>query len=178
MALGRVGAVHAGYDRWFRVLVCLAVIGVLAWQLLDSLEREAARLQEQSAKLTLNQLRAALVIKGAEIKLSHGSDYAAWQGTNPFDWLEGSPAGYSGLCPGGEIEPGHWCFRPSVAGNRDQGRIMFRPAQPISLAGQQGNRERPLAWTTGVEYTDSNRNGKQDADERATGLKLVPAVTE
>lgn len=178
MALGRVGAVHAGYHRWFRVLVCLTVIGVLVWQLLDSLEREAARLQEQSARLTLNQLRAALVIKGAEVKLSHGGDYAVWRGKNPFDWLDGRPAGYTGLCPEGNVEPGHWCFLPSATGNGEEGRILFRPAQSLSLAGQQGDRQRPLSWTTGVEYRDRNGNGKRDAEERATGLKLVPAATE
>jgi len=176
MALGRVGPVHAGFDRWFRVLVCAAVIGVLVWQLLDTLEQEAARLQEQSAKLTLNQLRAALVIKGAEIKLRHGGEYGAWQGKNPFDWLEGSPAGYTGICPHGKAEPGKWCFLPQMAGASRQGRVIFRPAEPITIAGQQGNRETPVAWATGVEFTDSNGNGKRDADERATGLTLIPVA--
>jgi hypothetical protein len=160
------------------VLVCVAVIGVPVWQLLDTLEQEATRLQEQSAKLTLNQLRAALVIKGAEVKLRHGGDYPAWRGKNPFDWLEGSPAGYTGLCPDGNAEPGQWCFQPSEAVESGHGRIMFRPAQPINIAGQQGNRETPLAWTVGLEFTDSNGNGKRDADERASGLTLVPVAAE
>lgn len=178
MAAGRIGPVHAGFGRWFRALVCVGIIGVLVWQLLDSLEREAVRLQEQVALLTLNQLRSALVVRGAEIKLKHGGDYRSWQGKNPFEWLDGGPARYVGICPQEGAAPGRWCFMPDEGSDGETGRIMFRPGQPITIGERQGNRQTPLYWEVGVEFTDRNGNGRLDASDRQTGLKLVPVGTD
>ncbi|MDI9246673.1 hypothetical protein [Marinobacter sp. CHS3-4] len=171
-------------SRRLRLAMVMTVLLVLSWLLLDSLEDALERAQEQSAKLTLNQIRSVLVVKGAEIRLSSDRHLEAQAGANPFEWFEEPPAGYTGICGAASPEPGKWCFRPLQTGNAGykkaeqagSGRVIFRPSQPINLEERQGSREAPLGWVVGIEFQDRNGNGSLDEDEPQSGLKLVPTT--
>ena len=169
-------------SRRLRVAVIIGILLVLVWVLLDSLEDALQLAEEQGAKLTLNQIRSALVVKGSEVRLSPDSDLSARAGANPFEWFAESPLGYVGKCAEGWPEPGEWCFKPLQTGNTgykkteqaDPGQVIFRPNQPINLEDRQGSREAPLAWVVGIEFRDRNGNGRLDSDEPQSGLKLEP----
>lgn len=168
--------------RRLRMGVVIAIVLVLVLVLLDSLEDELTRAQQQGAKLTLNEIRSVLVIKGAETRLNGSVDYAAQAGANPFEWFEKTPPGYIGICAAELPEPGKWCFKPLQNGDTGykkaertvQGQVIFRPNQPITLEDRQGSREAPLAWVVGIEFRDRNGNGRLDSDEPQSGLKLEP----
>ncbi len=168
--------------RRLRLAVSVSILLVLAWMLLDSLERQTIQAQQQGAKLVLNQIRSMLVVKGAEVRLSGQRDFKAQVGANPFAWFESTPGGYAGICPDGRPTDGQWCYRPLPVGNNGykksqqagQGQVIFRPNQPITLEDRQGSRETPLAWVVGIEFLDRNGNGRLDSDEPQTGLKLEP----
>jgi hypothetical protein len=168
--------------RRLRLGLVAAILLVLVWVLLDSLEDELARAQQQGAKLTLNQIRSVLVVKGAEVRLNGSVDYEAQAGRNPFAWFETTPPAYIGICAAELPKPGKWCFKPLQTGNTgykkpeqaDLGQVIFRPNQPITLEDRQGSREAPLAWVVGIEFRDRNGNGRLDSDEPQSGLKLEP----
>ena len=165
-----------------RVGLVIGIFLVLVWVLLDVLEQELKRAQQQSAKLTINQIRSVLVIKGAEVRLNGSVDYEAQAGRNPFAWFETTPPAYIGICAAELPKPGKWCFKPLQTGNTgykkpeqaDLGQVIFRPNQPITLEDRQGSREAPLAWVVGIEFRDRNGNGRLDSDEPQSGLKLEP----
>jgi len=169
--------------RRMRVGLVIGIFLVLVWVLLDVLEQELKRAQQQSAKLTINQIRSVLVIKGAEVRLNGRANYEEQAGRNPFEWFETAPIGYSGPCDPEMPAPGKWCFRPLPTGNTgykkperaEQGQVIFRPNQPITLVDRQGSREAPLAWVVGIEFRDRNGNGRLDKDEPQSGLKLIKA---
>jgi len=168
--------------RRMRVGLVIGIFLVLVWVLLDVLEQELKRAQQQSAKLTINQIRSVLVIKGAEVRLNGSVDYEAQAGRNPFAWFETTPPAYIGICAAELPKPGKWCFKPLQTGNTgykkpeqaDLGQVIFRPNQPITLEDRQGSREAPLAWVVGIEFRDRNGNGRLDSDEPQSGLKLEP----
>lgn len=168
--------------RRLRLAVGIGILLVLIWGLLDSLEEQMSQAEQQSAKLVLNQLRSMLVVKGAEVRLSGQTEFSAQAGANPFDWFETPPEGYGGVCPDGVPTTGQWCFKPLPAGNSGykkpqqagQGRVIFRPNQPITLEERHGSQEAPLEWVVGIEFRDRNGNGRLDSDEPQTGLKLEP----
>lgn len=168
--------------RQLRFLVAIAILFVLWWFLLGALDREAARAEQEGARLTLNQIRSVLVVKGAEIRLREGPDFRDWAGKNPFGWFESTPLKYVGRCPQGRPEPGEWCFRSLQTGDKDDkndtagesGQVIFQPRQPITVGERQGSRDTALAWVVGVEYTDSNGNGQLDETDLQSGLMLRP----
>ena len=173
------GLFNARRLRW---AIGLTILLVLVLVLLDSLEQTIARAEQQSAKLMLNQLRSALLVKGAEARLDGRRELADLAGVNPFEWFENSPPNYSGLCDENGARIGNWCFKPAQTGNKgykkyqqgDAGRVIFRPNQPITLEERQGSHEAPLSWVVGIEFQDRNGNGRLDSDEPQTGLKLEP----
>jgi hypothetical protein len=175
------GAANSGR---LRLAVGISILLVLAWMLLDSLERQAVEAEKQGARLVLNQIRSMLVVKGAEIRLSGQSDFSAQAGANPFEWFEIPPGGYGGICSSGTSASGQWCFKLLPAGNNGykknqqagQGQVIFRPNQPITLEDRPGSREAPLAWVVGIEFRDRNGNGRLDRDEPQSGLKLEPVA--
>lgn len=168
--------------RRLRLAVGIGILLVLIWVLLDSLEKQMLQVEQQGAKLVLNQLRSMLVVKGAEARLSDQIEYSAQAGANPFEWFETPPESYGGVCPEGLPTSGQWCFKPLPTGNSGykkpqqagQGRVIFRPNQPITLEERHGSREAPFEWVVGIEFQDRNGNGRLDRDEPQTGLKLEP----
>lgn len=166
-------------SRRLRFLVALCLLFVLGWVLLGVLEREAARAEQAGTRLMLNQIRSALVVKGAETRLKEGPDFRHLAGGNPFGWFDTGPASYKGLCAEGEPEPGQWCFRPLQAGDKNDtavpsGRVIFQPRQPITMGDPQGSDATLLAWVVAVEFTDRNGNGRLDEADLQSGLKLQP----
>jgi hypothetical protein len=158
-----------------RLLVSVCLVGVFAWFLLSTLERESERAERVSLKVAVSQLRAALVIKGAEVHLSRHEQYEDWAGSNPMLLLQQPLPGYQGLCEEKDPPVGAWCFEE---GSQKDGRgvLRYRPGQPITMEGQTGTRKQALAWSVAVEYNDRNGNGRLDEKDLETGLKLVPAT--
>ncbi len=168
--------------RRLRFAVVISILLVLSWLLLDVLEENLQRAEEQSAKLVLNQVRSLLVVKGAEVRLTEGGHYGAQQGRNPFAWFKAPPSSYIGVCPGSVPPAGKWCFKPlqtditgyKKAGQEMRGQVIFRPTQPITVDNRRVNRRTALAWEVGIEFQDSNGNGRLDEDEPQSGLTLEP----
>ncbi|MBW0149336.1 hypothetical protein KXD86_17640 [Marinobacter sp. CAU 1620] len=163
--------------RRFRFAVSIVVIAALAWFLLEALERETRKAEEQAAKMVVNQLRAALVIKGAEVMLSRHGRLEDQEGINPFELVKHHWPNYSGLCQRPESKPGTWCFwrgEPSGVTGRRNGWLIYTPNQPITLNGRRAPGGRPLAWTVTTDFADRNKNGEREQRERSTGLTLMP----
>lgn len=173
----------ANYRR-LRLAVVFSILAVLIWLLLDSIEKETKRAEQQGARLMLNQIRSMLVVKGAEIRLDGRKSFEAQVGANPFPWFKSAPPRYTGVCPEGFPKPGRWCFQPLQTDNNgykkpeqgESGRVIFRPTQPITLEERYGSRETVLSWTVGVEFRDRNGNGRMDREEPQSGLKLIPTA--
>lgn len=173
------GRSRASSFRQFRFWAALCVVGVLFWFLLGALEREAQRAEKAAVGVVLNQLRAALVIKAAEVRVTGRGAYEDWGGTNPMALLKTAPPTYSGACGSNAFTPGQWCFGMDTASGQGSGRsgvLIYQPDQPISIGEQQGSRESALRWVVTTEFTDRNRNGRLDNDDLPTGLKLQPAA--
>lgn len=163
--------------RLFRLAVSLSVLALLVWFLLDVLEREARKAEEQSANLILNQLRASLVIKGAEVMLSRNGRLEEHQGLNPFELVNHQWQSYKDECKVPKYEPGTWCFRQEeqkVTVNIARGWLIYTANQPITLNGRGAQAGESLAWRVTTEYADRNKNGQREQSERSTGLKLSP----
>jgi hypothetical protein len=163
--------------RWFRNLVAVTLLFVLLWFLLDALERELQRAEEQSANLVLSQLRSALVVKGAEVMLDRHAGLTEQEGINPFGLMTHQWANYAGQCDGDSPEPGAWCFRERTQKEtvkQGRGWLIYNPKQPITIQDRQAEGGKPLAWKVATEYSDRNGNGQRDKDERLTGLRIVP----
>jgi len=168
------GARWASLPRQFRFWVVLCVLGVMVWFLLNALEREASRVQETANTLMLNQLRAALVVKAAEVRLSNEGRYEDWVGTNPMALLRLAPQGYEGDCGDRVLRPGQWCFKVSgrSAVNRPIGTLIFQSGQPITEELQKVTKNQVLMWQVVIDYIDKNSNGRLDSKDLPIGLKL------
>lgn len=167
--------------RLFRLAVSLSVLALLVWFLLGVLEREAQKAEEQSANLILNQLRASLVIKGAEVMLSSNGRLEEHQGLNPFELVSHQWRSYTGKCKGPKYEPGTWCFRQEeqkVTVNIARGWLIYTANQSITLNGRRAQAGESLAWRVTTEYADRNKNGQREQSERSTGLMLSPVSSE
>ncbi|WP_322002407.1 hypothetical protein [Marinobacter alexandrii] len=163
--------------RLLRLAVSFSLLALLVWFLLGVLEREARKAEEQSANLILNQLRASLVIKGAEVMLSRNGRLEEYQGINPFELVSHQWPSYTGLCKGPQYEPGTWCFlqeEQKVTAKTDRGWLIYTANQPITLNGRGAQASESLAWKVTTEYADRNKNGQREQSERSTGLKLSP----
>lgn len=166
--------------RWARSLAAAVVLLILFWYLLGALEREFQRAEEQSANMVLNQLRSALVIKGAEVMLDRYASLEEQEGINPFELIDHQWGSYAGECAEKIPEPGAWCFRGRTqketgkTGKKDKGWLIYNPRQPILVDKRQANADEPLAWKVTTEYADRNGNGQRGHSERLTGLKLMP----
>ncbi|MBS3805817.1 MAG: hypothetical protein KGY54_14820 [Oleiphilaceae bacterium] len=174
-AAAKPGRRPAPAGREAQVLISLCLLGVFVWFLLSALEQTAEQAERVGLKLVLNQLRAALVIKGAEVHLSRRERYQDWRGSNPMMLLQEPVAAYSGLCGATRLAAGQWCFAELNAKN-GRGILVYQPGQPITTEGQAGNRKKALAWSVAIDYADSNSNGQLDKEDRKTGLKLMPAT--
>ncbi len=145
-AVNAVGYVGADNHRRFQWLVAFCLLGVVVSVLLMSLERTAAQAERQSVQLMLNQLRSALVVKGAEIMLT-GGRLEDWQGTNPVDLLQSAPLNRVGDCNGAEHRKGSWCF---MGGERV---LVYRPRW-AEFPGLNGGPEQAewLFWRVETEF--------------------------
>ncbi|PSF05591.1 hypothetical protein C7H09_14240 [Marinobacter fuscus] len=148
------------------------VLSVLAWVLLDRLERELQSAEARSVAMVLVHLRSALVIKGAELMLDRHQSLANAEGGNPFLWLEHRWDVYQGPCGHGGPAPGNWCFQPQRAGGTDKGWLIYRPRQPITVEGKAVEAGQPVAWVVTTGFADRNRNNVREQNERLTGLVL------
>lgn len=168
--------------RWLRNLVALAILFFLWWFLLDVLEREVQRAEEQSANMVISQLRSALVIKGAEVMLDRHESLEEHEGINPFELIDHQWGSYLGQCAGDIPEAGKWCFRERTRKEtvkQGRGWLIYNPRQPITIQDRQANAGEPLAWRVSTEFADRNGNGQREQDERSTGLRLMPvSLTE
>jgi len=164
----------ASLPRQFRFLVVLCALGVMVWFLLNALERKAARVQDTANTLMLNQLRAALVVKAAEVRLSNDGRYEDWMGTNPVALLRLAPQGYEGECAGRVLRQGQWCFRVSGQSvlRRPIGTLMVQSGQPITEGLQKATRNQVLVWQVVIQYIDRNSNDRLDNQDVPTGLTL------
>ena len=176
-AQGLTSAEGLAFARSFRFAVSLLVLTLLWWFLLGVLERETQKAEDQAANLVINQLRAALVIKGAEVMLSRDGRLEDQEGLNPFGLVDHQWTNYRGNCQGAQPETGNWCFwrhvqKETVTG--PDGWLIYTPNQPITLYGRQAEAGEPLAWAVTTEFADRNNNGQREQQERATGLKLAP----
>lgn len=163
--------------RSFRFAVALLVLVLLWWFLMNVLERETRRAEAQAANLVMNQLRAALVIKGAEVMLSRRERLEDQKGINPFELLDHHWSSYQGVCRAPTSEPGTWCFWRSAQnepGTDSSGWLIYTPNQPITLNGRRANAGEALAWVVTTEFADRNKNGRREHQERSTGLRLAP----
>ncbi|MBW7472997.1 hypothetical protein QQF73_18385 [Marinobacter sp. M216] len=160
--------------RTFRFGVSVLVVAALVWYLLGALERETRKAEEQAANMVMNQLRAALVIKGAEVMLSRHGRLEDQEGLNPFDLVKHRWSNYSGACQKPASEPGTWCFWRDESRGATGGWLIFTPNQPITLNGRRAPVGEPLAWSVTTDYADRNENGEREHQERLTGLKLAP----
>jgi len=160
-AVSAVGYVGADNYRRFQWLAAFCLLGLAVTVLLMSLERTAAQAERQSVQLMLNQLRSALVVKGAEVMLT-GGRLEDWQGANPVDLLQSVPMNWGGDC-GAEHRKGTWCFR------RDERILVYRSrwAEFPALNGGPQQAER-LFWRVETEFA---RLAKVP-ERRAVGLVL------
>lgn len=176
------GAEGLKFARGFRFAVSLMLLALLWWFLLGVLERQTQRAEEQSANMVINQLRASLVIKGAEVMLSRGERLKDQEGINPFELIEHQWPSYAGLCQRSKPEPGTWCFWRHIQKEtvtKPEGWLIYTPNQPITLYGRAAEAGEPLAWMVATEFADRNKNGRREQKERTTGLKLAPvSLTE
>lgn len=167
--------------RLFRTAVSLVLLALLMWFLLGVLEKEIRKAEQQSAQLVLNQLRASLVIKGAEVMLSRTERLEQYEGLNPFDLVEHQWRNYAGRCKANRNESGTWCFlsrEQKETVNAGRGWLIYTANQPITLQGREAGAGEALAWTVTTDYADRNKNGRREQGERPTGLQLVPVSFE
>lgn len=166
--MGAEGRVLADNRRRFRWLVALTILGFAAWFLLDALEATTERAERQGVRLMLNQVRSALVVRGAEATLIRGETLESLQGLNPLSLLkqdedEPWPQEHcSELAP----DDRGWCF------DSEQQWLVYQPAQSLVIEGRQRGRGERFIWQVQVDYAGTVKNGK-NPEKRATGLKLV-----
>lgn len=158
-AVNAVGYVGAGNHRRFQWLVALCLLGVAVWVLLGTVQRTAIRAEQQGVQLMLNQLRSALVIKGAEVMLASGETLEQWSAMNPVRLLQEAPGNWAGACSEDGPRPGIWCFSES------SGRLLYRPRWLALESPDQGEL---LQWRVDTEFVESGEPG----DRRAVGLSL------
>lgn len=164
------GRVWGRLSRRFRFLVSLCVLGLLYWPLMSSLEREAGRASLVAERVILNQLRAALVVKSAEIGLTRQQDFRAWVGINPMLLVVSPPAAYDGECAEG-LPSGHWCFETGGAGPHGPVGLLRYRTTTKTPQNETGNDVQK--WSVVLEYNDRNGNNHKDSEDLVTGLKLV-----
>ncbi|ONF44636.1 hypothetical protein [Marinobacter lutaoensis] len=177
MPAGRPSARALVIVRKFRLAVVWGLIGLLWWCLLTALERQLQYAEEQGTRLVLAQLRAALVVKGAETMLTQPERLAGLSGGNPFDWLQAPWPAYRGDCGNAVPEPGDWCFQPGSRESSEttkKGWLLYTPRQPVTVDGNLLPADRPVAWQVTTTFVDRNGNRRREAGERLTGLALEP----
>lgn len=166
--MGVEGRVMADDRRRFRWLVAFMILGIAAWFLLDALEATTKRAERQGARLMLNQVRSALVVRGAEATLVRGETLESLQGLNPLSLLkqdEDEPWPQE-HCDALAPDDRGWCF------DTGQRWLVYQPAQPLTLEGRHRQQGERFIWQVQVDYAGTVKNGK-NPEKRATGLKLV-----
>ncbi|MCK7544285.1 hypothetical protein MLC59_08900 [Marinobacter bryozoorum] len=161
------GRITADSRRRFRGLVAFSVLGIAAWFLLDAVEQTQYRAEQQMARLMLNQVRSALVVRGAEAMLARQGSLKELEGLNPLPLLDvGEGQSFDNECETSATDKRGWCF------NQDRGWLVYRPGQPLTLEGRQREQGEPFIWQVQVNYAGTVKQGKNNK-KRATGLKLT-----
>ncbi|SFR85012.1 hypothetical protein SAMN05216203_3455 [Marinobacter daqiaonensis] len=159
-----LGLITADSHRRFRWLVVLCLLGVAMWLLLSAIEDQLHRAETMAARLMLNQVRSALVVRGAEAMLARDETLEELAGMNPLPLLDTSYA--PGLCGEQSGPEEGWCF------DSEESWLVYGPRQPLALEGRYRNTGEPFHWQVRVDYAGTVKNGKID-DKRGIGLKLV-----
>ena len=164
---GPSGRTAADNHRRFRALVAASVLAIALWFLLDAIEQTQYRAERQSARLMLNQVRSALVIRGAEAILTRGETLEQLAGLNPLPLLDfGTGAQVETSCEELAQDKRGWCFNPQ------QQWLVYQPGQPLLLEGRQREPGAPFIWQVQVDYAAPATQGNKKK-KRATGLKLM-----
>ena len=164
---GPAGRTAADNHRRFRALVAFGVLVIAMWFLLDAIEQTQYRAEQQSARLMLNQVRSAMVVRGAEAILTRGETLEQLAGVNPLPLLDfGRGAQVETSC--NELAPDKrgWCFNPQ------QQWLVYQPGQPLLLEGRRREPGAPFIWQVQVDYAAPATQGN-NKNKRATGLKLM-----
>ncbi len=161
------GRITAGSHKRFHTLAALCVLGIAVWFLLDSLDATIARAEQQNVKLVLNQVRSALVVKGAEVMLARKEPLTRYQGMNPLPLLGNGSGVANRRCPAALSDSRKgWCF------DEGPGWLVYQAIRGLTMGQRTAEPGQPLAWQVCVEYTQSVKNGKNKM-KRGVGLTLV-----
>lgn len=166
--MGTEGRVLADDHRRFRWLVALMVLAIAAWFLLNALEDAAERAERQSARLMLNQVRSALVVRGAEVMLARDQQLESLRGMNPLPLLrwEDSAPRTEDECTALAPDERGWCF------DSEQDWLVYQPGQSLDVEGRRREPGGRFIWQVRVDYAETVKNGKI-TEKRGIGLKLV-----
>ncbi|MFL1405781.1 hypothetical protein ACJO2E_10630 [Marinobacter sp. M1N3S26] len=154
--------------RRFRWLVALTVLGVAVWFLLDALEETTARAERQSVRLMLNQMRSALVVRGAEAALVRDETLASLEGLNPLSLLQQDKdePWPQQRCTALAPDDRGWCF------DTERRWLVYQPAQSLVVEGRRREPGGRFIWQVRLDYAGTAKNGK-NTGKRVIGLKLV-----
>lgn len=165
--MGPEGRIMADDRRRFRALVAFSVLGLAVWFLLDAIAETQYRAEREMARLMLNQVRSALVVRGAEAMLARNEPVENLEGLNPLPLLDfGDGPGFEQRCQDLAPMDRGWCF------DEQQRWLVYQPGQPLTLEGRQREPGDPFLWQVQVEHASTVKQGK-NSGKRATGLKLA-----
>lgn len=101
--------------------VVLAVIGVVAVFLLDALYYALEQAEKTVMEATVRNMDSGVRMQAA-VRVMRGQEASIRElvGTNPVQWLENPPVGYTGNCQR-ELVRGGWCF------DAETHEIVYRP---------------------------------------------------
>ncbi len=134
--------------------VIVAVVGILATELLDTLRYTQEQTEKLVVESTIRNISAGLLAAVAE-RMFRGQDGRIREllETNPVIWLEKPPAGYLGEFSSGplEVPPGAWFF------DQTSKELKYRPMldRHLRIEASDGI----LRWKLDGEFT----SGKADA---------------
>ncbi|MDX5299918.1 MAG: hypothetical protein LPK85_13340 [Gammaproteobacteria bacterium] len=156
--------------RW-RLVWVGTILAVLLFFLLRALEPLAEESERVAVRVVLNQVRAQVQIRAAELQLAGRADALRLaQDADPMAWMGVPPSNYAGLCDGRAANlQGIWCFEVDAHTSTAplRGVLVYRPHNPDAFA-----LEPPLRWRVVVEYEDRNLDGTPNAGDRMDGLVL------
>lgn len=165
--MGAEGRIVADHRRRFRALVAFSVLGLAVWFLLDAIAETQYRAEREMARLMLNQVRSALVVRGAEVMLARNEPVENLEGLNPLPLLDvGDGSGFEQRCQDLAPTDRGWCF------DEEQRWLVYQPGQPLTLGGRYRKPGDRFVWQVRVEYAATVKQGK-NSGKRAVGLKLA-----
>jgi len=147
----------------FQYAVVLVIIAVVAAFLFDALYYAQEQAERTVMEATVRNMGSGLKIEVAT-RAMHGQEASIRQlfGANPVQWLEKSPAGYTGICQQ-ELAPGGWCFDAATH------EIVYRPRVDRHLEYLESGRP-GLRWRVGSAAEIAARQSSSPAPGGAIRL--------